>query len=146
VWTGHPIDARNPSYLSDLLQRIHQSGLASQVLMLGLIPRIDQIQLMRRAIAVIQPSLFEGWSTVVEDARALGRPVILSDIAVHQEQDPPGARFFPPASPAVLAEAMEAAWREGVTGPDLAAESEARRKAHEALLGYGERFWNLVAG
>ena len=41
---------------------------------------------MRRAVAVIQPSLCEGWSTSIEDAKALGRHVMASDIAVHREQ------------------------------------------------------------
>ena len=39
---------------------------------LGFISRQDQLSLMRDAIAVIQPSLFEGWSTVVEDCKAIG--------------------------------------------------------------------------
>ena len=49
---------------------------------------------MRKAMAVIQPSLFEGWSTVVEDARALGKPMILSDFPVQIEQDPPSSDYF----------------------------------------------------
>ena len=41
---------------------------------------------MENALAVIQPSLFEGWSTVVEDAKAMNQKMILSDIEVHREQ------------------------------------------------------------
>ena len=33
--------------------------------------------------ALINPSLFEGWSTTVEEAKALGVPMVLSDLAVH---------------------------------------------------------------
>src|SRR5690606_34581615 len=53
---------------------------------LGFVPREDQIYLMRKSVAVIQPSLFEGWGTVLEDSRALGKTVILSDIPIHREQ------------------------------------------------------------
>jgi hypothetical protein len=43
---------------------------------------------------VLQPSQFEGWSTVIEDARSVGRPVIASDFPVHLEQNAPGSTFF----------------------------------------------------
>jgi glycosyltransferase involved in cell wall biosynthesis len=41
---------------------------------------------MKGAKAIIQPSLFEGWSTVIEDAKSLQVPVIASNIDVHKEQ------------------------------------------------------------
>src|SRR5262249_46677915 len=59
-----------------------------------LIPRYDQIMLMRGASAIVQPSLFEGWSTVLEDTRALGKPIIASDFPVHIEQNLPQALYF----------------------------------------------------
>ena len=34
----------------------------------------------------INPSFFEGWSTTVEEAKALGSKIILSNIPVHIEQ------------------------------------------------------------
>ena len=94
VMTGALDDYRDPSYFDSILQLIHQSGLKKQVYILGLVPRFDQIQIMRAAIAVLQPSLFEGWSTVVEDARALGKKIVLSDIDVHLEQKPDHGTYF----------------------------------------------------
>jgi len=41
---------------------------------------------MKNAQAVIQPSFFEGWSTVVEDAKSLNQHIIVSDLEVHKEQ------------------------------------------------------------
>jgi hypothetical protein len=41
---------------------------------------------MKHAKAVIQPSLFEGWSTVIEDAMAMNQVVIASDLQVNIEQ------------------------------------------------------------
>ncbi len=38
---------------------------------LGFIDRGEQLQLMKNSIAIVQPSLFEGWSTVVEDTKAM---------------------------------------------------------------------------
>lgn len=48
--------------------------------------RKEQLALMKQAKAIIQPSLFEGWSTVVEDAKAMGQKIILSQLEVHLEQ------------------------------------------------------------
>ncbi|WP_354634709.1 glycosyltransferase family 1 protein [Planktothricoides raciborskii] len=104
VCTGSLYDSRSPSYTKKILKYIQESGLQNQIKILGLIPRNDQIQLMRQCLAVIQPSLFEGWSTVVEDARSLGKTLILSEIPVHLEQNPPQTIFFDPNSAEDLAD------------------------------------------
>ena len=58
-----------------------------RIRILGLIPKYDQIQIMRGAVAVIQPTLFEGGpgGGAVYDAVSIGTPVILSDIPVNRE-------------------------------------------------------------
>ena len=144
VFTGEPSDFRNPGYFNSLLRRPYELGIAAQVHVLGLIGRAEQIQLMRRCLAVVQPSLFEGWSTVLEDARALGRPVIASDLPVHLEQRPPGCRFFERKSPehlaAVLAEALPALQ----PGPDADGEAVARAAAEQAMSDYGRRVLEII--
>lgn len=47
--------------------------------MLGLVPRSDVIALMRYSISLINPSFFEGWSTTVEEAKSMGKQIILSE-------------------------------------------------------------------
>lgn len=94
VCTGATEDHRHPEYFASLLQFIQEHELAEQVRVLGLIDRADQIQLLRTAQAVVQPSLFEGWSTVIEDCRMLGKSVVYSDIPVHLEQAPPHGFAF----------------------------------------------------
>jgi glycosyltransferase involved in cell wall biosynthesis len=144
VCTGQPADFRDKNFLNVVLQRLHESGVAAQVALLGLIPRAEQIQLMRRCIAVIQPSLCEGWSTVVEDARLLGKTVVLSDLEVHREQDPPGGRFFARTSAAELAEALASVWETGAAGPDLVREANANLAAARAQLAFGRRFLEIA--
>ena len=61
-----------------------------------MLPRAHVFRLMRQSLAVLQPSLFEGWSTSVEEAKSVGKRMILLDIPVHREQDPPRALFFDP--------------------------------------------------
>jgi glycosyltransferase involved in cell wall biosynthesis len=104
VFTGKPDDYRQPNYYNTLLAYINEKGIASQLHFLGLIDRKAQLCLMQHAIAVIQPSLFEGWSTVVEDAKHLGTPVIASNIAVHKEQLGDEGTFFYATNANALAE------------------------------------------
>ena len=110
VCTGHTYDYRKPQYFDELLGEIHKSNLAEQVRILGVVPRALQLQLMQAAQAIIQPSLFEGWNTTVEDARAMGCPIILSDIGVHLEQAPPQCAYFESTSAASLALEMRRNW------------------------------------
>lgn len=142
--TGQIDDYRDRTFADQVRSALGRDGLAEQVKLLGLVTRTRQIALLRRALAVIQPSLFEGWSTVVEDARALGRPCLLSDLAVHREQSPPGARFFPPRDPEALADLLSEAWSSWNPGPDLAAEGDARRRAETRLLEVGNQFLEIA--
>ena len=73
---------------------------------LGLIPYKDVLSLMRSSVAVINPSLVEGWSTTVEEAKSLRVPLVLSDILVHREQAIRDAIFFDPHSAAAAAAAL----------------------------------------
>ena len=86
--TGHAGDFRHPRYFGELTAFVAQHGLIDAVRFLGVVPQDDLLQLLRYSAAVVQPSLFEGWSTVVEDCKAIGRPMILSDLDVHAEQCP----------------------------------------------------------
>jgi glycosyltransferase involved in cell wall biosynthesis len=94
VCTGATDDYRHPELFSKLQARIQELGIKAHISILGMIPRYDQIMLMRGASAIVQPSLFEGWSTVLEDARALGKSVIASDFPVHIEQNLEHAIYF----------------------------------------------------
>jgi glycosyltransferase involved in cell wall biosynthesis len=94
VFTGKEHDFRNASYAESLKAYVSKNGLESFVKFIGFIDRDEQLQLMNHAKAVIQPSFFEGWSTVVEDAKALSKYIILSDIPVHREQVSNNVMFF----------------------------------------------------
>jgi glycosyltransferase involved in cell wall biosynthesis len=96
VFTGKEHDYRNPDYSTFLKQKVIDYKLQNEILFLGFIDRTDQLTLMKHAQAVIQPSLFEGWSTVVEDAKALNQTLIVSNIPVHKEQLEDKAYFFNP--------------------------------------------------
>lgn len=95
AFSGKANDYRNPDYYPSLMEYVKANGLEQNCLFLGFIDRSEQLQLMNHAIAIIQPSLFEGWSTVIEDAKAMNQLVIASNLPVNIEQLPNGAEFFP---------------------------------------------------
>ena len=108
VLTGKEHDYRDHGYAGSLRALAAELGVADRMRFLGFLPRADQLGLTSGAIAVIQPSLCEGWSAVVEDAKALGKHVIASDIAVHREQMDRNVDFFPPEDHPRLAELLRA--------------------------------------
>jgi glycosyltransferase involved in cell wall biosynthesis len=137
VFTGALADYRNDKHISALLQLISELGLRDRVIILGALPRSEQVQLMRAADCIVQPSLFEGWSTVVEDAKSLGQRIVVSDIGVHREQRPPASLYFDPASPEDLAEKLT-----GMLGGEIARPSESAARAASVVRAkeFGERF------
>jgi glycosyltransferase involved in cell wall biosynthesis len=86
VCTGLMEDRLNPSYVSELLDTVRQYGLEQRFTCLGELPYRTMISLMRHSLAVLQPSLFEGWSTTVEEAKAIGVRIILSSLDVHKSR------------------------------------------------------------
>ncbi|MEQ8925246.1 MAG: glycosyltransferase, partial [Fulvivirga sp.] len=72
----------------------------------GFVDREDQLILMKNSLAVIQPSFFEGWSTVIEDAKLLGKPVLASNLDVHKEQLGKAGYFFDPKDSSELMELL----------------------------------------
>ncbi|MCW3804139.1 glycosyltransferase family 4 protein [Plebeiibacterium marinum] len=94
--TGSFPQATNSQYIAELHELIEKHNLSDQINFLGLIPRADQIQLMKNCQAIIQPSLFEGWSTVIEDAISIQVPVIAANLPVNIEQLGDKAIYFEP--------------------------------------------------
>jgi glycosyltransferase involved in cell wall biosynthesis len=105
--TGKTEDYRNPQFFKTLTEFIEKNSLQKHAKILGLIPREDQLGLLKHALAIIQPSKFEGWSTIIEDAKTLQKQVICSDIDVHKEQMGERAFYFNMESSAELMTLMK---------------------------------------
>lgn len=110
AFSGKENDHRNTGYVSLLRTYIKENNLEENIHFLGFIPRKDQLKLMENAIAIIQPSKFEGWSTVVEDAKAINQYLILSKINVHKEQINKNVSFFSPNDYSKLAAILSEFW------------------------------------
>jgi len=104
--SGNNQDPRNPRYFQRLCEKIDALGVRDEFRLLGLIPYDHLGALMRSCTALLNPSLFEGWSTTVEEARSLGVPLILSDLSVHREQAGDSGNYFDPKSASSLAQAL----------------------------------------
>jgi hypothetical protein len=144
VCTGAESDRRNSEHIVNLRKVISTEGIQTQVISLGLIDRAEQVTVLRCAAAIVQPSLFEGWSTVVEDVRAVGRPLFLSDIPVHREQAPPRCQYFSPQSDLELAGLLSASWNALTPGPEADAEGRARQEMELRIVESARNFCQIV--
>lgn len=96
VCSGALSDFRNKKYNDEIKDFIDNNKLKNKIKILGFIDRREQLCLMNNSYAVIQPSLFEGWSTVVEDVKKLNKFIFVSNLKVHLEQNPINSSFFDP--------------------------------------------------
>lgn len=113
--SGNTEDYLRPKYFSELMTQAKAFGVVENFIPLGLVPIIDLTALMIYSTAMINPSFFEGWSTSVEEAKSLGKLIILSDISVHREQNPSHAIYFKPEDSSELAAILWEVW----TKPDV---------------------------
>jgi glycosyltransferase involved in cell wall biosynthesis len=137
------LDSRSPAYFPALQEELRRLGIADRVQILGLIPKRDQIELLKQAVALVQPTLFEGGpgGGAAYDAVGLDVPVILSDIAVNREVDCGKVTLFPAGDAEALAEKMRAALRAKPTRLEAAALlAQSQAKAE----GCGETIWRAL--
>ena len=87
ICTGDTSDYRIPDYFDNLCKKLEKNGIKSYITFLGYIPKEDMIAIMKKSIALIQPTLFEGGpgGGAVYEAIANGVPIILSNIPINHE-------------------------------------------------------------
>ena len=148
ICTGNLKDYRvaGDAHLKFLLSFINDQELESSVKILGLIDYPDVLTLCRHAVAVLNPSRFEGWSSTVEECKSLGKQIILADIPVHREQNPPGGIYFPWDDAETLAQKLNNAWEASDGGPNLAAEAAATLELEDRTRTYGQGYLDLIQG
>lgn len=143
VCTGNLNDGRNPQYLGGLMKEAAELGISKQITLLGLLPHEHVYALIRQSKFVINPSLFEGWSTSVEETKSVGKRMIVSDLGVHREQNPPNSLYFDPLNEIDLANKIEEMWHLTNPGPDLEMEKEAKSNLGERMENFAKTFLNI---
>ena len=142
--TGHTQDRRQPGHFDDLLRHATQLGVEDNFRVLGLVPYEDLAGLTRHAVAVVNPSLFEGWSTTVEESKSLGLNIVLSDIPVHREQAPEFGVFFDPRAPQSLADALTQVLDAHSPEAALAHQARAREQLPRRFAAFGAQYQAVV--
>ncbi len=144
IATGSTNDYRNKEYFPSLMGKVKRYSLQDDFRALGVLPYTDVMALMRHAVAVINPSLFEGWSTTVEEAKALGKKIILSDIAVHREQNPSRGFYFDAHDSSELASLMISAMADYDEEKERSVVSETRKKQHLKRIEFVRNYENII--
>ena len=143
VCTGYTSDYRDPTFFGKLQAEAAKLGLGSRLRILGHIPKRDQIELLKRAVSLIQATRFEGGpgGGSTSEAIALGQRVLISDIPINREIQDGDLRFFPTGDHVVLAQLMSEVLSEVPRSPDpdsLIDLNEVR------LRRYGEAIWVAI--
>jgi glycosyltransferase involved in cell wall biosynthesis len=110
-----------------LLARARELNVLQPFRVLGVVPHERVAALLRESVT-LNPSLFEGWSTTVEEAKSSGKRVLLSDIPRHREQEARSGQFFDPRDPEALAAALRGLWECSDPGGDRRLIERAREK------------------
>lgn len=136
IATGNVTDHRQPEYFAALMQKVKEARVEGCFSVLGAVPYEELCVLMAASVAVINPSRFEGWSTTVEEAKSLGKTVLLSDLPVHREQAPKRSWYFSPDNAEELAEGMV----KSLDTYDPLVECKAMQEAQASLPGRRQTF------
>lgn len=142
--TGNTEDYRQPEYFNSLISKVNEYGISNSFKVLGIVPYPDLVGLMRNSVSLINPSLFEGWSTTVEEAKSLGKKVVLSDIPVHREQAPERGVFFPPNDAYTLADILWNTWSSYDAMEDNEKMIQAQKIVIERRQEFAKSYENIV--
>jgi glycosyltransferase involved in cell wall biosynthesis len=137
--SGQAHDFRYAGHADNLRALAKDLDIDSNLKWLGAIPYEDLLHLTAGARVLLNPSLFEGWSTTVEEAKCVGAPMALSDLDVHREQATGRATFFDRKDVLAMTDAIEetiASAAEAELGARLRRAQEAYRAD---ILRYAER-------
>ena len=101
VCTGAPTDRQKV-----VIDKAHGMGLFGRVIFPGYLPNNELAALLSQSIAMIFPSLYEGFGMPVIEAMATGVPVACSNTRSLPEVTAGAALLFNPERPEKIAEAM----------------------------------------
>ncbi|MFN6559642.1 MAG: glycosyltransferase family 4 protein [Nostoc sp. ChiSLP01] len=105
LWLAGPSDRR---YTPTLKAQVTQLGIANRVKFLDYVPYSELPKIINEAIALVFPSLWEGFGLPVLEAMACGTPVITSNLSSLPEVAGDAAILIDPYNTREITEAMEA--------------------------------------
>jgi glycosyltransferase involved in cell wall biosynthesis len=136
IFTGKEYDPRNPLHFDTIIKpEMNYSYVKNNVIFLGFIDRDVQLSLIDQSLALIQPSKFEGWSTVIEDGMFFNKPIIATNLEVNMEQLGSLGNFFEADDREELLRLMLEIFNSDVRSVDYNYENK-QLKFGEDLLGF----------
>jgi glycosyltransferase involved in cell wall biosynthesis len=105
LWLVGPIDSR---YTPVLKAQVAELSITNQVKFLDYVPYSELPKIINQAIALVFPSLWEGFGFPVLEAMACGTPVITSNLSSLPEVAGDAAILINPYNTAEITEAMQA--------------------------------------
>ncbi|MBD2683017.1 MULTISPECIES: glycosyltransferase family 1 protein [Nostoc] len=105
LWLAGPSDRR---YTPTLKAQVAQLGITHRVKFLDYVPYSELPKIINQAIALVFPSLWEGFGLPVLEAMACGTPVITSNLSSLPEVAGDAAILIDPYNTREITEAMEA--------------------------------------
>lgn len=127
LWLVGPSDRR---YTPNLITQVNELGITEQVKFIDYVSAKELPILMNQAIALIFPSLWEGFGLPVLEAMACGTPVITSNCSSLPEITADAALLVDPYQVSEITSAMET----------LVKDPQAREDLHQASLNRAAQF------
>ena len=119
------------SDMAHLSQAAERMGLGGRVVFPGFVTDDELAALLESCLALIYPSLFEGFGMPVLEAMAFGKPVLCSGVTSLPEVAGDAALFFDPTKPIEIVEAIER------IEEDHELVAQLIQRGHQRLIGLG---------
>ena len=142
--TGSKDDQKGFEIFKKLFKFAKLNNLEKNYRYLGVVSNIELMSLMFHSIAVINPSEFEGRSSTVEQAKILGKQIILSNIKIHKEQKPENAKYFNVDDYKALSNIIENKWYSFDKNKDLKKIDNAYLKFEKNLFKYFLEYKSII--
>jgi hypothetical protein len=144
ISTGHSEDHRNKNYFNKIMNFIIDNNLQDNYKYLGVVPFNKVLSFIYHSVALIHPSKFEGRSSSVEQAKSMGKNIILSNIAIHKEQNPARGIYFNPDKFLELSSIMVKTWNKYNYINDKKFINKASKKNKNSLLKYYKNYRKII--
>ena len=144
VSTGYADDHRSLGYFKIITDYIKKNNLDENFEYLGLVPYEDVMSLMYHSVAILNPSKFEGWSSSVEQAKSMGKKIVLSNINVHKEQNPKRGIYFNPNNFNKLSSIMLKTWKNFNVRNENKFINAAYKNLNKRLTKYAEEYQKII--
>jgi glycosyltransferase involved in cell wall biosynthesis len=120
------------------------AGLAGRVVFAGFVSEMRLAVLLRFALGLVFPSLYEGFGMPVIEAMAMGTPVLCSNASSLPEIAGDAAFLFDPQDPASIAAAIAQLAEEPGLRSRLAALGARRAETFGSAREMAQRYWRVI--